>query len=128
MLRDVSRPLHDVDIKPTAHVPRDMAMERPHAWIVRVELQNQVSWLLYPVFGDARLDKLRVATLRVREVHVPLPLPCALSQHPEVVPVQVHGVRGPAHVEEVAQDNADGGGGAEVVDVPLWVVGVGGVA
>lgn len=105
-------------------MPRDVAVQRPHARVVGVELQHQVSGL----GPHARLDELCVAALRVREIDAAVPVADALGQDPEVVAVQVHRVGGAGDEELVAKDDADGGIAAEVVDVPLRVIGVGGVA
>ena len=94
-------------------MPRDMAVEGPRARIVRVVLQHDVR----RVRGRAPLDQLRVAALRVARVRDgAVPGPEALGEDVEVVPVQVHGVRGD---EGVVDDEADGGVGAEVVDLPV---------
>lgn len=103
-------------------MPRDMAMERPHARIVREILQHDI-----PRSGRrAGLHELHVAALRVGLVHDgAVPGSDAFGQDVEVVSVEMHGVRGR---EGVFDDDADGGVGAEVVGVPLRVVGVGDVA
>ena len=67
------------------------------------------------------LDHLRVPSLRVDPIGGAVPFADAFGHDPEVVPVQVHGVGAAGDVDEVAQDDADGGGGFEVVDVPFWV-------
>lgn len=98
-------------------MPRDVAMERPHAGVVRLVLQHEV-----PV----RLHELDVAPLGVGLVDDgAVPGAGAFGQHVEVVPVEVHGVGGG---EVVVDDEADGGVVAEVVGVPLGVEGVGDVA
>ena len=53
--------LNRVDIQPRANMPRDMAMERPHAGIVREVLQHDVTWS----GGGAGLDELHVSALGV---------------------------------------------------------------
>ena len=98
-------------------MPRDMAVEGPRARIVRVVLQHEVR----RVRGRAPLDQLHVAALRVARVRDgAVPGPEAFGEDVEVVPVQVHGVRGD---EGVVDDEADGGVGAEVVDLPVRVGG-----
>lgn len=99
-----------------------MAMERPHAGVVGVVLQHDVSRRS----GGARLDELYVATLGVLLVgDGAVPGADALGEDVEIVAVQMHGVGGR---EFVLDDDADGGVVAEVVGVPLRVVGVGDVA
>ena len=103
-------------------MPRDMAMERPDAWIIRVVLEHDVARRC----GGARLDELDVAALRVLLMgDGAVPGADALGQDVEVVSVQVHGVRGG---EFIFHDDSDRGVGAEVVGVPLRVEGVGYVA
>ena len=147
-------------------MPRDMAMQRPHARIIGLELEHQVArqelcsrtiirnrcgggvatrarggdvcWFscLAGTRGirgregevPARLQQLRVSALGVHAVDAPVPVADAFGYDPEVVAVEVHGVGSAGDVYEVAQDDADGWGRVEVVDVPFWVVGVGGVA
>ena len=120
---NIRRLLHHVHIQPITHVPRDMAVQRPHPRVVRVELQHRVPGL--PRRRVLRLHDLRVAALRVRGVVSPAPAALPFGQDPEVVAVEVHGVGGGGVVVE---DYADGGVGAEVVDGPLRVEGVGDVA
>ncbi len=99
-------------------MPRDMAMERPHARVVRDVLQHDI-----PRRGRrTRLHELDVATLRVGLVDDgAVPGADALGEDVEVVAVKMHGVRG---AEFVLDDDADGAVGAKVVHVPLGVVGV----
>ena len=58
------RLLDGVDVQSSADMPRDMAMERPHARVVGVVLQHDVPGRA----RRARLHNLDVATLRVRLV------------------------------------------------------------
>ena len=102
-------------------MPRDVAVEWPHPRVIRLVLQDDVTG----VAGAASLHELRVAALGVllmRDGAVPGAR--AFGQNVEVVAVKVHGVGGDHFV---FHDQADGGVGAEVVDVPLWVGGIGGV-
>lgn len=116
------RLLNRVDVQPRADVPRDVAVEGPHARVVRLVLQHDVARR----GGGARLHELHVPPLRVGLVgDCAVPGADALGQDVEVVPVQVHRVRGG---EFVLHDEPDGGVVAEVVGVPLRVVGVGDVA
>ncbi len=72
---------------------------------------------------------VRIASGRVIKVaRVAVPRTTALRQNEEVVAVQMHGVGGVRVADEVGHVDADVGGGARVVDVPLGVVGVGDVA
>lgn len=74
------------------------------------------------------MQQLRVSALGIHGIDAPVPFADAFGYDPEVVAVEVHGVGSAGDVDEVAQDDADGCGGVEVVNVPFWVVGVGGVA
>ena len=114
-LLDQSVLLNRVDVQPTAHVPRDVAMEGPRARIVGVVLQHDVC----RVRGRAALDELRVAALRVFLVRDgAVPFAETLGEDIEIMPVEMHGVGG----EECVVDyEAHGGVGVEVVDGPFWV-------
>ena len=121
-LRQQRRLLQQIHIQPRAHMPRNVAMERPHARVVCVVLQHEVAG----VGGAATLDDLHVAALCIGLVRDgAVPLADALGEDVEVVPVEMHGVGG---AEFVFDDQAHGGVVFEVVDVPFGVVGVGGVA
>ena len=114
--------LDGVDVQARADVPRDVAVERPHARVVGDVLQHDVA----RGGGGARLDDLDVAALGVLLVDDgAVPGADALGQDVEVVPVQVHGVGGR---ELVLDDEPDGRVVPEVVGVPLRVEGVGDVA
>lgn len=103
-------------------MPRDVAMERPNARIVSIVLQHDV-----PGSGRrARLDELHVAALGVSLVDDgAVPSSDSFCKDVEVVAVQMHGVGGG---EFVLDDQADRRVVAEIVGVPLRVVGVGDVA
>ena len=105
-------------------MPGDVAMERPYPGVIGIELQHQV-----PGLGPhPGLDQLRVSPLRVLQVHCAVPVADAFCQDPEIVAVEMHGVRGSGDVQQVPEYDADGAVGAEIVHVPLGVVGVGCVA
>lgn len=114
--------LDGVDVQSGADVPCDMAMERPDSRVICDVLENNI-----PRCGSgARLHNLHVATLSVLLVSdLAVPGSDALSQDVEVVPVEMHGVRG---WELVLDNDADGAVVPEVVDVPLGIKGVGNVA
>ena len=116
---------HNINIKPLTNMPSNMAMQRPHARIIRLELEHDIPRVTGRIIRG--LEELDVATLRVDLLDGAVPLADALGDDPEVVAVEVHGVGG-VEAEVVVDDDADGGVCAEVVDVPLGVVGVGGVA
>ena len=69
-----------------AQMPRDMAMKRPHARIVRLVLQHHV-----PV----RSQVVRVPSQRVERVDdgPAVPLAVAFVQDPVFVPVEMHWLR-----------------------------------
>ncbi len=105
-------------------MPVDVAMEGTDPRVIGLVLDDEVARLA--TVGAAGLEQLDVAPLRVLDVlHGAVPGADAFGEDVEVVSVEVHGVGGG---EVVADDDADGGVGAEVVDVPLGVEGVGEVA
>ena len=106
-------------------MPRNMAMQRPNPRIIRLKLQHHKPRLPRRIIH--RLQQLHIPPLRVHLLDVPIPLPDTLGHNPEIVAVEVHGV-GDVVAEVVVENDTDGGVCAEVVDVPLGVVGIGGVA
>jgi len=97
-------------------MPRDMAMQRPDAWVIEIELDDEVA------IGT---DELGVAALGVRGVDdgAAIPGTFAFGQNLHVVAVHVHGVRGGE--ADGGHDYADGGVGAEVEDLALgWELGL----
>ena len=106
-------------------MPRNMAMKRPHARIIRLKLQHDIPRLIRLIIQG--LQKLDITTLRIDLLDGAVPLADALGDDPEIVSVEMHGV-GDVVAEVVIDDDADGGVCAEVVDVPFGVVGVGSVA
>ena len=111
--------LNRVDIQTTTDVPGDMAMEGPGAWVVGVVLQHNVRG---GTVGLGALDKLGVAALGVGSVGNGLAVPFAVTfgEDVEIVAVQMHGVGGD---EVVVDDEADGGVGAKVINVPFGGIG-----
>ena len=87
-------------------------MQRPHAGVVGVDLDDKIAGRVRRALQELHIAPLRV--LRVGDRSVPGAE--AFRQDPEVVAVEVHGVR---ERGAVADDEADGGVGAEVVNVPL---------
>jgi hypothetical protein len=93
-------------------MPSDMTMKWPSTGIVRCHLDDDVGvgW-----------DDLNIATLGIKRVGEGSAGPVASSWSPcsqdkEIVPVKMDWVCG---YRRVVDDEADGGVGAEVVDVPL---------
>ena len=116
------RLLNRIDVQTRADMPRDMAMERPHARIVRVILEHDIARRA----SSARLNDLHIATLGICLVNdCAVPGSDALGQDVEIVAVEMHGVGG---WELVLDDDTDGAVGSEVVDVPLGVKGIRDVA
>ena len=105
-------------------MPRNMAMQRPNARIIRVEFHYHIS----RTPRISRLQDLYIPPLRISKVRRPIPFAHTFGYNPEIVAVQVHGVRAAGDGDVVADMKTDGGVGAEIVDVPLGVVGVGRVA
>lgn len=73
-----------------------MTMKRPHAWIIRIELNDHVP---RPLDRIAVLQHLHVASWRVLLDGRAVPFALALGQDPEVVAVHVHRVRGAVDVD-----------------------------
>lgn len=99
-------------------------MERPHPRIISQEINHHIT--RFPWTGIPPVEELCVPSLGVfgiRDDSVPFPHP--LSDDPEGMAVEVHWVR---ERDMTAQDNADSGAFTKVENVPLRVVGVGGVA
>ena len=116
--------LHRINIQARANMPRDVAMERPDAWIIGLVLQDNEAWFGE---GDGLSEDLYVAALGVLLMgYRAVPETGAFGEDVEVVAVEMHGVGG--EWEEVVNDQADGRVGAEIVDVPLGVEGEGEVA
>ena len=100
----------------------EVAVERPHAGVVGVELQHGV---VGGVVG-AGPHEVGVAAHGVVGVgNAAVPRAGTLGQHPEVVRVQVHRVR---DGRVVVDHQPDGGVLAKVVHVPLRVLWEGRVA
>ena len=94
-----------------------MTVHWPDSWIIREVLNDKIS---------IRLNDLHVTPLGVEDVfHIAIPGPHTLSQNVKVVAVQVHRV---CNWSGVVNEDADGGIGSKIVDVPLWVVRVRDVA
>lgn len=108
LLLDRVRMLHQIHIQPAADVPGDVAVEGPHARVVRVVLHHEVA---------VRLDHLHVPPVREGVVgDGAVPGAGALGEDEEVVAVQVHGVQ---RTDFVVDDQPDGGVVVEIVHVPL---------
>lgn len=89
VLGDVVRPLEDVDVKTSRHVPGDVAVERPDTGVVKIELHNDVRGRRTGVSG--RRQNVDVATLRVAGVgDNAVPGAKALREDIHVVAVHVH--------------------------------------
>ena len=89
-LLDEVGPLHDVNVESRADVPSDMTVKRPDAWVVGIELDDNVAG----VGGAAAREDLHVATLRVGRVgDGSVPVSRALCQDLEVMAVEMHWVK-----------------------------------
>lgn len=104
-----------------------MAVQRPHSRVVRVKLDDCVPWG-YRV--QCRLHDVGIPPRRIRIGLVARGVEGAeaLGKDEKVVPVEMHGVGCVGGVDVVVENDADGGGLAEVVNVPLGGVGVGDVS
>lgn len=78
--------LHQIDIQPPTHMPRDVAVKGPYARVVGVVLQHEVAvWLHH----------LHVAPVGEGVVcYAAVPGAGAFGEDEEVVPVEMHGVEG----------------------------------
>ena len=103
-------------------MPRNVAVQRPDARIIRRGLEHDIRGAARRRRGQ-QLDVAALGVVRVRDRHA-APGPVADGLDEDVVAVEVHGMRGG---DGVVDDEAVGVG-AEVVDVPLRGGGVGGVA
>ena len=108
-----------------------MTVQRPHPRIIRLELHDQMTraWGLARRRWIPLPHHLGIPSLRV--IHVArgaIPHAAALGQDEEIVAVQMHGVGCMVGIDEVGHVDADIGFVTGVVDVPLGVIGVGGVA
>ena len=128
------RPLKDISIQPARQVPRDMAVERPDARVIGCPLQDSVA-----VCGED-VDVSALGVGGVGDCAGPGSgtggedgpgglVGCAgvgdVIRDLHFVAVDVPGVAGWG---VVCENDSYGGVGADVVDVPLWIVGVGVVA
>ncbi len=93
-----------------------MTVKHPRARIIRLKRNNHVPKRRH----DLRVTPLRIG--RADDGAVPRPAVVADGLDEVVVAVQMHRV---GALVVVVDDQADGAGGAGVVDVPLRVVGVG---
>ena len=114
--------LNRIDIETCAHVPSNVAVKRPDTRVVGVVLNDQVSRDDGTVDDARGLQDLHISSLCVLDMsNSTIPLADTFSENVEVVTVKMHRVRG---WDLVLHDDANGVVVAEVVDVPLRVVGV----
>lgn len=95
-----------------------MAMQRPNPRIVGIVLDDGVprGIRVYSLLHDVGIPPRRVRQVGHGSAVVGA---VALVDDEEVVAVEVHGVRRVGGVDVVVENDADGGGLAEVVNVPL---------
>lgn len=111
-----------VDIQSSAYMPSDVAMKRPHAGVVCVVLQDEIS----RSGCAAGLNELHITTLSVALMgDGSIPGSYTLGKDIEIMAVEMHGV---GSEEFVLDDKADGCVVAKVVNIPLRIEGVRGVA
>ncbi len=115
---------HNIHIQPRAHMPRAMTVQRPHARIIRIKLYDCVP---RGRVVRRRLHDMSISSRRIRQIgHFGSVIEAVtLIDDEEVVAMEMHGVRGVFGGDVVVEDDADGGDLAEVIDVPVGVVGVG---
>lgn len=108
-------------------MPGDVAVERPDARIVRVVLNDHVARAgsTVSVVG-CRLQDLHIAPLGIFYVgNGSVPCADAFGEDIEVMAMEMHRVRSG---DFVFHNEADAVVGAEVVDIPLGIIGVRGVS
>lgn len=107
-------------------MPSNVAVERPDARVIRVILNDHVTRVNSTVSVDAcRLQELHVAPLGILYVsNGSVPHADALGEDVEIVAMEMHRVRGS---DLILHNDANAVVCPEVVDVPLWIVGVRGV-
>lgn len=83
-LSDLVRSLHDIDVQPSRHVPRDVAVERPHTWVVRDELNDdEARSACHRALNDLHITSLGVGLMD----NFTVPRADTFSQHVEIVTV-----------------------------------------
>ena len=108
-------------------MPCAMAVQRPHPRIVGIELN-------YYVARSQRRIRLShhvcVPPRRVGNIggDSPIPVTITFSQDEEIMSVEMHGMSGVGRIDVVTEDDTDRVIIAKVVDVPLRVVGIGGIS
>jgi hypothetical protein len=111
------RSLKNVDVQTATDMPRDMAMKGPNRGIILGPLENNITGCDGSIIGLSRLHKLNVAHLGVRWVdNCAIPCTYTFIEDMEVVAVKMDRM---GHEKEVVEDQADGGVGAKIEDVPL---------
>lgn len=117
-LQNLVRSFHHVDVQPSRHVPCDVAMERPHPWVVGDILNHHVTRLA----ARSALNQLHITSLSVGLMNNgAVPGADTFGQHVEIVTVQMHRMRGLAVVDH---HHPNAGVGAKVVHVPLRIEGI----
>ena len=102
-----------------------MAVEGPSAWVVGNVLDDDVARLVEDIvaigiLGDVGTrHQLHISTVGVLWVSLDgsIPLSSPLSEDPEVVAVEMHGVRDRSGIVDIKTYRAVG---TKAVDVPLW--------
>jgi hypothetical protein len=118
---------HNIDVQSITHVPSNVTVERPDTGIVSNKVQNDVTLSAgFPVIWISRVNDLGVSPLGiVRTGNSSIPFSSTLSHNPKVMTVEMHWV---SEGYNAVKNNADGLALSEVVDVPLRVIGIRGVA
>jgi hypothetical protein len=118
---------HNIDVQSITHVPSNVAVEGPDTRIVSNKVQNDVTLSAgVPVVWVSSVNNLSVSPLWIFWTsNSSIPFSSTLSHNPEIMTVEMHWV---SEGYNAVKDNADGLTMSEVVDVPLRVVGIRGVA
>ena len=111
----IVRTFENLDIESSAEVPRDVAVERPHARVVLVPLHNEIGRRIVAL-GTGEHGNVAASWVVRIAVNVTVVFASTSGEDEHVVAVQVHWVWSAFDV--VVPDHADGRVGSHIVDIP----------
>ena len=80
----------DIYIHSSSNMCNEMAVERPDSRVISLKLNHGIKWRVVA----SRSHQMRVTANRIRWIgDFSVPFPDSLSEDPEIVGVQVHGMR-----------------------------------
>lgn len=112
------RPFQRINQHARTQVYTYMAVQRPHAGIVRHVLYDQIRGNVWTT-GTHQNGISTLGIVRVDDLTIPFSRP--ERENPEVMAVEMHGVM---DGKDVLDDHADGCVVSEVIHVPAWIFGV----